>query len=602
MVLENTGMVETSVMQTETPESNNNQEWFDEFIESYDYSQPKKGHIFEGQIVRIDEDAVVVDIGLKRDGIVPGRDLGMLDPEMRDNLEVGDQVIVAVLATPVGDQELLVSLHKGLEHLDWQKAEALLEDETIVELEVVAHNKGGLLVRYGALRGFAPASQVPELRRLRDSQRLYRAKQAMVGEQIALKAIEVDRQRRRLVFSGLAAQSELRKKSLQQLEKDQIVMQAKIVSVVDFGVFVDLGDIDGLVHISELDWKKLRHPSQQFRVGDEIDVKILEIDVENERVSLSRKALLPNPLEALLEKYKPGQVVSGEITNILDFGAFVRLEPQVVGLIHTSELGYSASGKPQDLVKIREKVLVRVLDVSPQRGRISLSMRRVPRDEQIAWMEAELEREAAAAAVSETETVEEVQEIPEAQIEGEVEDTSPVGIEAEVQEQVEASGSDTPEGELEMEAELISSDIPEAELEEEVEESLPDAPDDELETVTESTSSDSAETEVQAEDDMVDMPETAEAELEGEIASSPDAVAEDQPGEQDEGTTSEEPEAVLETETEESESAAPESELESEPEAGLEGDEVVSESSTPEDGPESELDEPEPDDQGEREE
>lgn len=400
MDFKNTGLVETNVMEQKPTENENNKNWFQQFLDDYDYSQPKRGQMFEGEILRIDEDAVVVDIGLKRDGIVPARDLNMLDASVRDHLAVGDHVMVVVMQTPSGDQDLHVSIHKGLEHLDWQRAVTLLDEQTVLELEIVAHNKGGLLVQYGSLRGFVPASQVPELRRIRDAQRVYRVKQSLVGQRLTVKPVEVDSERKRLVFSALAAQEDRRKQRLGELEKDQIIIQARVVSVVDFGVFIDLDGVDGLVHVSELDWQKVRHPSQLFKVGDEVDVKILDIDVENERVSLSRKALMPNPIEALLKDFKPGEVVSGRVTNILDFGAFVELGEGVVGLVHVSELGYSATGKPQELVKIGEKVLVRVLDVDPGRGRVSLSMRRVPKEEQLAWIAGNLESEAAIASDS----------------------------------------------------------------------------------------------------------------------------------------------------------------------------------------------------------
>lgn len=388
-----TRLVETSVMEQKPAENENNQNWFQQFLDDYDYSQPQRGQILEGEILRIDEDAVVVDIGLKRDGIVPARDLSMLDAAMRENLTVGNRVIVVVLQTPSEDQELLVSIHKGLEQLDWQRALTMLNEQTVVDLEVVAHNKGGLLVQFGSLRGFVPASQVPELRRIKDPHRVYRVKQGLVGQRIAVKAIEVDKEPKRLVFSALAAEEERRKKRLRELEKGQIIVQARVVSLVDFGVFVDLDGVDGLIHISELDWQKVQHPSELLKPGDEIDIKILDVDVENERVSLSRKALLPNPLEELREKYKPSDVVVGKVTNILDFGAFVELAEGVVGLVHVSELGYSASGKPQELVKIGEKVLVRILEIEPGKGRIALSMRRVPKEEQIAWLAGYVEGE-----------------------------------------------------------------------------------------------------------------------------------------------------------------------------------------------------------------
>jgi len=383
-------------MEEKPLENDESQEWFQQFLSDYNYPQPERGQILEGKILRIDEDAVVVDIGLKRDGIVPARDLSLLDAALRENLAVGDRVAVVVLQTPTEDQELLVSIHRGLEHQDWQKALTILNEQTVLDLEVVAHNKGGLLVRFESLRGFVPASQVPELRRIRDFHRVYRVKQSLVGQHITVKAVEVDPERKRLVFSALAAQEDRRKQRLRELEKGQVIARARVVSLVDFGAFVDLDGVDGLVHVSELDWEKVRHPAELLKAGDEIDVKILAVDIENERVSLSRKALLPNPAEELLKKLKPGEVVSGKVVNILDFGAFVELAEGVVGLVHVSELGYSGTGKPTELVKVGERVLVRILEIDTVKGRVSLSMRRVPREEQLAWIAENMEEKPSA--------------------------------------------------------------------------------------------------------------------------------------------------------------------------------------------------------------
>jgi small subunit ribosomal protein S1 len=261
-----------------------------------------------------------------------------------------------------------------------------MQDGDILELEVVDENKGGLLVSFGNLRGFVPASQVPELRRLNDRQRLYRLKQNMIGQTMAVKVIEVDRHRNRLVFSAAAAMEEQRRKRLSELQPGQVFRQARVVSVVNFGVFVDLGSVDGMVHLSQLDWKTITNPSSMFKTGDKIDVQVLEVDLERERISLSRKVLLPTPWESLQERYRPGDVVQGRVTRLADFGAFVRIEEGVEGLVHVSELGYSSGGKPEEVVSIGEEVLVRILDINPKRERLSLSMRRVSMDKQISWM------------------------------------------------------------------------------------------------------------------------------------------------------------------------------------------------------------------------
>lgn len=378
-------------MTLENNDSDFNQDWYDEYLDHYEFEQPKKGQILEGEILRINEDAIVVGIGQKRDAIVPVKDLNRIDREILEKYSVGDRVLVSVIYIPGGDKDLLVSLSQGIEYESWKSAEEFLAEESLIELEVVGHNKGGLLVSFESLQGFVPASQVPEIRQIQDRQRAQRVKEDLVGSLLMLKVIEVDRPRRRLVFSALTALEAKRKQRLQELEIGQIFHKARVANVVKFGVFVDLEGVDGLVHLSELDWERVKHPSELFKVGDEIDVQILDIDVEKERVSLSRKALLPNPWMIFSEAHHPGETLRGKVTRVMDFGAFVELTPGIVGLVHASEVGYSAGGDPQQVVKAGENVLVRILEIDAERERVSLSMRRVPKDIQIAWMSEEFD-------------------------------------------------------------------------------------------------------------------------------------------------------------------------------------------------------------------
>ncbi len=396
----------TSTMNDKNEEITPN--WFEQAIDDYDYERPKRGQFLEGIILRIDDDAILVDIGVKRDAIVPSWDLNMLPKDFLAGLSTGSDVLVCVMRPPEGDQDLLVSLNKGLEYKSWEHAETYLENGLTFEVEIIGENRGGLLANFEGLRAFIPNSQVAELRR-RDSQRARQLKNEMIGQKLLVKVIEVDRDRQRLILSALAAEDEKRKKRLEELEERQIIL-GKVSSTVKFGVFVDLDGIDGLVHISELDWQRVDRPSDLFKVGDEIQVQVIGIDVERERVSLSRKALLPSPWQQIEQKLKPGDVIEGEVKNVLDFGAFVEVAEGIEGLVHVSEIGYSATGAPQDLVKPGEKILVRVLDIDSDRERISLSMRRVPIEEQIAWMaeneiqEAEAEADQPEAELSEAET------------------------------------------------------------------------------------------------------------------------------------------------------------------------------------------------------
>ena len=456
---------------TQSVEGEQNAEWFEEMLDQYDVSNPKRGDIIEGEVLRVGEDAILVDVGLKRTAIVPSRDIGNLSDEVLENLSEGDKIKVYVLSPPEGDQDLLVSLSKGLEHENWEDAQRYLENGETLDLKVIGHNRGGLLVRFKSLRGFLPYSQVPELRRLRDRKRAEEIKHELIGTEIPVKVIEVNSQRRRLIVSAQSAQEGRREQRLKELEIGQIIT-GPVVNIVKFGIFVDLDGVDGLVHISKLDWQRVDHPSDLFKVGDEVTVKVTSVDVERERVSLDRKSLLPSPWTVFADEHKPGEVLEGRVTNVVDFGAFVELVDGVEGLVHVSELGYSAPGSPTDVVKPEENVLVRILDIDPERERISLSMRQVPLESQLNWslqnMEAEAAREEAEAgpepeaeepvseAETEAQTETEDQAEPEAQAEPETQQEPEAQVEPEAQAEPEEQETATEQPAPQAEAEAVA--------------------------------------------------------------------------------------------------------------------------------------------------
>jgi small subunit ribosomal protein S1 len=216
----------------------------------------------------------------------------------------------------------------------------------------------------------------------------------LVGKTLPVKITEVDRSRNRLILSAEAAQKEILQKRFEEIKKGQVVT-GKVVKILDFGAFVDLGSVDGLVHITQLAWKKPNHPSEVVSLGDEIEVKIIDVDVERQRISLSRKALLPGPWQTLGDELKAGDYIEGVVTRLVDFGAFVKLPMGIEGLIHTSQIGYSSSQNPQSVIKPGDRVLLKVLEVNSERKRVALSMRQVPMERQIAWAMGNLEAEAA---------------------------------------------------------------------------------------------------------------------------------------------------------------------------------------------------------------
>ena len=309
------------IEQKERKEDENISIEFEEILDQYLYQRPQRGQILEGEIEAINDDAIILDVGLKRDAIVLSREVNNLDDEFYEALSVGDSIPIQVSHTPIGDQDLLVSIDSALEYQSWQKAEALLDEDQIIEVEVIGSNRGGLLVSFDQLEGFVPNSHVPALRKIHAREQVNQHKLKMKGSKLKVKAIEVNLKRGRLVFSALEAHRELREERLQSLEVGEVIT-GKVVNVVDFGLFVDLGGIDGLVHLSELDWQNMQHLSKVAKMGDEIEVKVIGVDIERQRVQLSRKALLPNPWDEIEAHYVLGNLLvnKGRLSAVIDFG------------------------------------------------------------------------------------------------------------------------------------------------------------------------------------------------------------------------------------------------------------------------------------------
>ncbi len=355
---------------------------FAKLLDDFGAERPRRGQLMEGEILQIEEDVILMDVGSKRDAVVPRREVDKLNHEQLDNLRVGDQLPIYVLRTPVGDEQLLVSIDRGLELEDWQRAKSYLSNEKILELKVTGQNRGGLTVRFGKIRGFVPNTHIPGLDQSARSKDFEALKHEKIGTSMLLKVIEVERKRRRLVLSGRAVQKEKQKQRLQELKPGQVT-QGQVVHLVDFGVFVDLGGVDGLIHISELEWHHVNHPSEVVTKGDEVEVMVKDVDVDRERISLSRKALLPSPWDIVQNKYQVGDLIEGEVTNVRQFGAFVMLPEGIEGLIHESEMGIIGPGYPQDVVFSGDHVQVQVLDIDLNRKRMSLRLKKVMHDEQV---------------------------------------------------------------------------------------------------------------------------------------------------------------------------------------------------------------------------
>ncbi len=366
--------------------------------ESLELKRFRRGEMVEGTIVARTEKEIIIDIGGKSEGIVPADDFTHLPPEVLEGLQVGKRVVAYVLNPETPDGHTLLSLTRAQMEADWRRAQAWMEEGRTVEAPVVDVNRGGLVVRFGLLRGFVPASHV-ERRPDMDPQAPPAKRLApLKGQTLKLKIIEVDRNRRRLVLSEREAVREereaARERLLAELEPGQ-VRRGRVKSLAKFGAFVDLGGLDGLVHISELSWKHVQHPSEVVQVGDEVEVYVLNVDREAGRVGLSLRRLQPKPWDTVLERYAIGQVVEGEVTKIVPFGAFVRLEDGIEGLVHVSELADRYVAHPREVVKEGDRVQVRILNIDPQAKRMGLSIKQAREDAyiEVDWEEAEDEAE-----------------------------------------------------------------------------------------------------------------------------------------------------------------------------------------------------------------
>jgi small subunit ribosomal protein S1 len=328
------------------------------------------GDIVEGTVVKVDHDEVLLDIGYKTEGVIPSRELSIKhDVDPADEVEVGDEIEALVLQKEDKEGRLILSKKRAQYERAWGSIEQIKEDEGVVTGRVIEVVKGGLIVDIG-LRGFLPASLV-EMRRVRDLQ-------PYVGQEIEAKIIELDKNRNNVVLSRRAyleeTQSAVRSDFLQTLQKGQ-VREGAVSSIVNFGAFVDLGGVDGLVHVSELSWKHIDHPSEVVEVGQKVKVEVLDVDMDRERVSLSLKATQEDPWQLFARTHAIGEVVPGKVTKLVPFGAFVRVEDGIEGLVHISELAERHVDLAEQVVSVGEEIFVKVIDIDLERRRISLSLK-----------------------------------------------------------------------------------------------------------------------------------------------------------------------------------------------------------------------------------
>jgi small subunit ribosomal protein S1 len=357
-------------------------DWLDEY---FDHRRLQRGDIIPGRVVHISEDSIMIDVGAKSEGVVKGRELELMDSEMLAQLREGDEVMVYVITPEDREGNILLSIKQAQLAMDWQRIQKLYEEGELFQAKVAGHNKGGLIVYLGQVRGFVPASQLDRRRRMQFQESgTAQPWDSMVGEELWLKVIEVDPSQNRLILSEQAAVRQRRKGKREQLFKELeegAVVTGEVTSLADFGAFVDLGGADGLIHISELSWQRVKHPSEVLQVGDQVEVQVIHIDRERHRIGLSLKRLQPEPWEVIAEQCKEGDIVEGTVTKLTNFGAFVRINEGVEGLIHISELTDRAINHPKEVVREGQVVKARVIRIEPERRRIGLSLKQVDEDE-----------------------------------------------------------------------------------------------------------------------------------------------------------------------------------------------------------------------------
>jgi small subunit ribosomal protein S1 len=343
--------------------------------------QLRRGEIVEGVVMGASSDGMLVDVGIKTEAIIPQGEMLSLGVEGGQKLNAGDVVKVMVLQPMTSDGHALVSLDRARGEEGWDTLQARFEAGDIFEAQVTGHNRGGILVNIEGVNAFVPLSQIDSVRR--DNPEAVSELSNLVGTQIRLKVLELNRKRNRVILSERAAMAEFRKEQkdriLDQLQEGEI-RTGVVSSITDFGVFVDLGGADGLAHMTELTWERGKKAKDLYSVGDEVQAYILKVDRETKKISLSLKRAQPERWDEIVDRYVIGQILIGRVTKLMAFGAFVRLDGPVEGLIHISELSNRRIQHPKDVVKEGDVVPVKLVRIERDRNRLGLSLRQARSD------------------------------------------------------------------------------------------------------------------------------------------------------------------------------------------------------------------------------
>lgn len=342
---------------------------------------PKKDEIREGVVASISNNEILVSIGAKSEGVIPARELENLSEEEREKIQVGEKILVFVINPESRQGGVLLSIERALEADDWERASELMQSNSVFEGTISGFNKGGLIVNLGRLRAFVPASQISMTRRMAYQGDTPEQKWGeMDGEPIASRVIEVDRQRRRLILSEKAASQESRESLKERLLEELQVGETRtgrVTSLADFGAFVNINGADGLVHLSEISWDRINNPNEFLEVGQEVKVKVISVDKERKRIGLSLRQLQEDPWLDKIANFQVGHLVEGTVTRLAKFGAFARINDDLEGLIHVSELSEKRIEHPKEIVAEGDQVTLRIIKIDEKRRRIGLSLRKV---------------------------------------------------------------------------------------------------------------------------------------------------------------------------------------------------------------------------------
>ncbi len=343
----------------------------------------KRGDVIEGKVKSTSPTSVIIDLDGEHEGFIPTSELERMSKRALEELTEGASVTVYVVNPRDHNGNIVLSVNRAMEEMDWQRAEEFRQNQQVYESRVAGYNKGGLIVRFGRLRGFVPQSQMSaERRRVLEGDVPEERWSAMVNEPIVVKVVEVDRQRNRLILSERSASRESREKRkeslIQQLTVGEI-RTGRVVSLEDFGAFVDIGGAEGLVHLTEMSWQHITHPREMLQVGQEVKVEVISVDPNAKRIGLSMKRQAPDPWDTIALGFQVGQLVQGMVTKLTKFGAFAQLVdvPEIEGLIHISELSDKRVTHPREVVKEGDRLTLRVVKIDVKNRRLGLSLKKV---------------------------------------------------------------------------------------------------------------------------------------------------------------------------------------------------------------------------------